>query len=195
MNRTLLWILVALLAFDAATVQASSPSAPPPVTVEARPSIYPLALELRDQDGAPTGLDAFRGHPVIVTMFYGSCPIACPLLVTRIREIEAALPEEARAELRVLVVSFDPEHDTPAALRAIAARRGLELGRWKLATGPDDDVRQLAAALGITYHRLPEGGFTHSSVLTVLDRDGRPVARSDDLADTRPLIRAVMEAR
>ena len=195
MNRTLLWILVALLAFDAATVQASSPSAPPPVTVEARPSIYPLALELRDQDGAPTGLDAFRGHPVIVTMFYGSCPIACPLLVTRIREIEAALPEEARAELRVLVVSFDPEHDTPAALRAIAARRGLELGRWKLATGPDDDVRQLAAALGITYHRLPEGGFTHSSVLTVLDRDGRPVARSDDLADTRPLIRAVMETR
>jgi protein SCO1/2 len=194
MKGTSLLILLALLGLDAATVRASSPPRAP-VAVEAQPSIYPLALGLHDQDAAPAGLDVFRGHPVVVSMFYGSCPVACPLLVTRIREIEAALPEQARADLRVLLVSFDPEHDTPAALRAIAGRRGLDLGRWKLATGPDDDVRQLAGALGITYHRLPEGGFTHSSVLTVLDRDGRPIARSDDLSDVTPLVRAVMEVR
>ncbi|HSQ61885.1 MAG TPA: SCO family protein [Polyangiaceae bacterium] len=197
MTRTWAVILAGLLALDAASVQAPSSCSvsPPPAVADARPSIYPLSVRLRDQDGSAAGLDVFRGHPVVVSMFYGSCPAACPLIISRIRDVEAALPAEARAELRVLLVSFDPEHDTPAALRALADRRQLDLGRWKLVAGADDEVRPLAAALGITYHQLPEGGFSHSSVLTVLDRDGRPVARSDDLgADVGPLVRAVKEA-
>ena len=46
---------------------------------EARgPSIYELGSTLRDEKGQTRGLDAFRGHPVLVTMFYGSCATACP---------------------------------------------------------------------------------------------------------------------
>ena len=195
MTRISAMILVALLALDAASVRTSSASNPPAVVAEVKPSIYPLALQLRDQDGAAAGLDVFRGHPVVISMFYGACPAACPLIISRIRDIEAALPREARADLRVLLVSFDPEHDTPEALRAIAERRQLDLETHKLATGPDDDVRQLAAALDIAYQKLPDGSFAHSSVLTVLDRDGRPIARTDDLgADVGPLVHAVTEA-
>ncbi len=156
------------------------------------PSIYPLAVALHDERGAPIALDVYRGHPVVVSMFYGSCPVACPLIVSHVKELEATLAPADREELRVLLVSFDPEHDTPEALSAIARARSLDLSRWTLATGTDDDVRQIAAALGVSYRAMPGGGFSHDSVLTVLDAEGRVRARTDDPnPDLAPLAAAV----
>jgi protein SCO1/2 len=126
-------------------------------------------------------------------MFYGSCPVACPLIVSHIKQIEAGLPDRARADLRVLLVSFDPAHDTPPVLAAIATARGVDTTRWSFATGSDDDVRQIAAVLHVTYRPLPTGGFAHDSVLTVLDREGRVLARTDDSEpDLAPLQAAIV---
>lgn len=160
------------------------------------PSIYPVAVSLRDERGRAIGLDVFRGHPVIVSMFYGSCPVACPLVVSHVKEVESRLPADALADVRVLLVSFDPARDTPDALAAIAETRGLDLDRWTLATGSDDDVRQVAGVLGVSYRPMPGGAFAHDSIITVLDREGRPVARDDDPnADVGPLVDAVIRAR
>jgi protein SCO1/2 len=166
-------------------VTAQGPSAP----------IYPLHLALRDEHDAAVGLDLFRGHPVIVSMFYGSCPAACPLIVAHVKQIEAQLPPEVRAKTRVLLVSFDAEHDTPAALRAIAERHHADEARWTFATGPDDEVRQLANVLGVVYRKEQGGAFSHNSVISVLDAEGRIVAKNDESgADLAPLARAVTAA-
>lgn len=143
-------------------------------------SIYPLDVALRDQDGAAIGADVFRGHPVIVTMFYGSCPTACPLLVSHVKEVEASLPPEVRADTRVLIVSFDPDRDTPDALRELARAHHVDATRWRFAVASTDDARVLANALGINYAKREGGVFAHDSVITVLDREGKIVARSDD---------------
>lgn len=191
----------ALLVATALALGACSNREPPsqdsvPAMTTSGPSIYPLAVSLHDERGAAIGLDVYRGHPVVVSMFYGSCPVACPLIVSHVKEVESRLPAAARADLRVLLVSFDPARDTPAALSAIAKTRGLDLSRWTLATGSDDDVRQVAAVLGVSYRALPGGAFSHDSVITVLDREGRPLARDDDpSADVEPLAQAVVRAR
>ena len=157
------------------------------------PSIYPLAASLVDQRGAHVGLDVDRGHPVIIAMFYGSCPSACPLIIADVKRIDASLPKKVRDDTRVLLVSFDGEHDTPAELARIARERGLDGARFTLASGSDDDVRTIAAALGVTYRALPEGGFSHDSVITTLDREGRPTARVDRFgADVAPLVSALV---
>ncbi len=159
-------------------------------------SIYPLSIALHDEHDARIGIDVFRGHPVIVSMFYGSCPSACPLIVAHVKEIESRLPPEARARTRVLLVSFDAEHDTPEALRAIAERHHADAARWEFAVGADDDVRQLANVLGVVYRKEPSGAFSHNSVISVLDGEGRIVARVDDPRDDlEPLARAATAAR
>jgi protein SCO1/2 len=159
------------------------------------PSLYALHPVLRDQDGARVDLDLFRGHPVLVSMFYGSCPSACPLLVSNVARVDAQLPAAVRARTRVVLVSFDAEHDGPDALRAVAARHHLDLDRWRLAAAPDDDARELAAALGIAYRRLPAGGFAHTSVITALDGEGRIVARAEGPdADLAPVAAALIGA-
>jgi protein SCO1 len=157
-------------------ITAASPAIKPSA------SIYPLDLALRDQAGDTINLSVFRGHPVIVTMFYGSCPSACPVLVTHVKRVEASLDPAVRANLRVLLVSFDAERDTPATLRDLAAAHRVDTSRWRFAAAPDDAARQLANVLGIAYAKGDEGFFSHNSVVSVLDADGRIVARSEEPA-------------
>jgi protein SCO1/2 len=145
-------------------------------------SIYEVADQLVDQHGRPVGLDLFRGHPVLVSMFYASCPDACPLLIADIQRIEMELPPRARADLRVVLVSLDPERDTPEALQALAQARGIDQSRWGLLRAPDDTVREIAAALGIKYRRQPDGSFNHSSVITLLDRSGVVQSRVEGIS-------------
>ena len=162
---------------------AAAPSPPPAASPVHSPgvSVYPLEVALRGDDGAATSLDVFRGHPVVVSMFYGSCPAACPLLVTKIKQIEAALSPDVRARTRVLLVSFDAERDTPDALQKLARGHRVDPARWRFASASDDQARVLGNALGISYKKGEGGMFSHDSVITVLDGDGRIVARTDDL--------------
>ncbi len=145
------------------------------------PTIYPLATELTDQNGVKVALDLFRGHPVIIGMFYATCKASCPVLVSDIKAIEAALTADERADLRVLLVSFDPTRDTPAVLDAMSQRLGVDRDRWRLATSTEGGVRELAAALGVQYRTLQNGEYSHSAIVTLLDREGAPLARIDGM--------------
>jgi protein SCO1/2 len=176
---------------DASGVSTAVPSASAAEDVVAAPrsdlSIYALSMTLTDQDDRKVGLDVFRGKPVFIGMFYGSCPSACPLLISTIRRAMSELDTSSGSEVRVLLVSFDPEHDTPRALRAIFAQRGLD-ARWKLAAAPDDQVRDLAALLGIQYRKLPDGSYNHTSSVVLLDRTGAIDMRIDDTSQPIELL-------
>ena len=133
-------------------------------------SLYHLDAKLTNQAGQHHGLDVYRGHPVLITMFYGSCQATCPLIIDTLRATERAVPVEQRAGLRVLMISFDPQRDTPAALRAIAAERHIDGARWTLAHADAATVRTIAALLNIQYRQLPGGEFNHSTVITLLGK-------------------------
>lgn len=145
-------------------------------------SIYELRSPFVDQSDKPAHLDVHRGHPTLIAMFYATCPYACPRLIANVKKIEAALPAAERADLRVLLITIDPENDRPEALRGVIARFGLDANRWTLFTGKEDDVRDAAAVLGIQY-READGTINHSSVITLLDREGHIDTRYDGLTD------------
>lgn len=134
-----------------------------------------------DHHGAPLRLADLRGHPTVVVMFYGTCTTACPVLLRDAELIEAALPADVRAATRFLMVTFDPEADTPERLAAYAAAKGLDRERWSFLTAAPAAVRRLAGALGVRYRPDGRGGFAHTNLITVLDADGVPVARLEGL--------------
>lgn len=136
-------------------------------------SLYQLEIGLVSQDGQPRTLARYRGQPTMISMFYGSCPRVCPLLIANIRRMEQQLPERERGRLRVLLVSLDPDRDSPDKLLELARRHQADLSRWTLARADEADVRKLAAALGIRYRQLPDGEFNHSTVISLLDAEGR----------------------
>ncbi|MBK7581644.1 MAG: SCO family protein [Myxococcales bacterium] len=172
---------------NGSTTEPASPGDSASASADEQPlsdaSLYDLHMKLVDQDGNHVGLDTFAGHPVVVSMFYGSCPYACPTLIRDVKRIIDALPPRDRGRVRVLLVSFDPSRDTVAELKQLAERHRVEPGVWRLARTSDDEVRDLAAVLGIKYKKLPDGEFNHQSVITVLDAGGVPRFRQDGLGD------------
>jgi len=144
-------------------------------------SIYQLEARLTNQDGIEHGLDVYRGHPVLITMFYGSCPAACPLLIDTLRATERAAAPTQRQRLRVLMISIDPEHDTAQKLQELARSRRIDTSRWTLARADTTTVRQIAAVLNVQYRRLPDGGFNHASVVTLLSLRGEILVQSPAL--------------
>jgi protein SCO1/2 len=155
-------------------------------------SIYQLALPLIRQDGTRMAFDELRGQPLLVTMFYTSCNGVCPLLAFAMRRTIAALPVEQRGKLRALMVSFDPERDSPEALEAFAQLHDLDPPQWLLARASESDVRNLAAVLGIRYRELPGGVFSHSAVITLVDAQGIIRAHTTNLNALDPdFMRAV----
>jgi protein SCO1 len=145
-------------------------------------SLYQLGVTLDTAGGARLALDALRGAPVVVTMFYSSCTSVCPMLTLQMQRIAAALGDDARARVRFLMVSLDAARDTPPTLVEFAAAHRLPEPPFVVAHAAAGDVRAIAAALGIRYRQLPDGSFSHSSLITLLDRDGVPVARTQELA-------------
>ncbi len=156
-------------------------------------SIYHLNAAMADQAGVLRRMDVYRGHPVLVTMFYGSCPMACPLLIDTLRAIERAAPPTQRSQLRFLLISIDPERDTVANLQALGESRKLDASRWTLTRTDAASVRKIAAALGIQYRKLPDGGYNHSSIVTLLDADGEIEYQSSVLGSANPELLAALE--
>jgi protein SCO1/2 len=149
-------------------------------------SVYQLEVRLTDQDGHRQALSARRGRPQLVTMFYASCQMVCPMIIDSMRATREALDPVARAKLDLLAVSFDPARDSVAALHGYAAKRRLAAPAWTLARAEPVEVRQLASVLGLQYRQLPDGDFNHSSELILLDAEGRIVARTRHIGRVDP---------
>ncbi len=181
---------------------ATAPSvAPVPIVAASSlpklgPTLFGLDLDLEGGSGGRITTEALRHDgPLIVSMFYASCSYACPTLIRDLVAIDARLTPAARARTQVLLVTLDPARDTPTVLSGLATAHHTPNTRWTFARARSEDAtRELAAALGITYRRLPDGNFNHSSIMLALDRDGVPRARIDGLGQDASAFIGALEA-
>jgi protein SCO1/2 len=134
-------------------------------------SLYQLDATFTDDAGRPATLASWRGRPVVLAMFFASCEYACPVLVEDLRRLRAALPEAARTQTQIVLVSFDVARDTPAALKAFRERMNLA-ANWTLLRGETVAVQDLAMLLGVKFKQDARGQFAHSNLFTVLNAEG-----------------------
>lgn len=138
-------------------------------------SLYNLSSTWVDQHGRSRPLGSLGGRVQVVAMVYTHCGYACPRIIMDMKRIEGLLPDDA--EVGFVLVSIDPERDTPGRLGRYAESVALEPDRWTLLTAPDPDILELAAVLGVRYRRTADGEFEHSNVITVLDPAGETAHR------------------
>lgn len=135
-------------------------------------SIYQSETKWVDQNNQNVMLKDYKGKPVVLTMFFASCTYACPMLVNDMKKIEAALPKEKLNEFKFILISIDPERDTPEKLKKYAELKGLDLSKWTLLSGKSEDVMELAAMIGFKYKKESNGEYSHSNLITILNEDG-----------------------
>lgn len=152
--------------------------APEPRPVVATVLPDPVAVprfSLQDQLGAPIGNDVFEGRWDLVFFGFTTCPDVCPLTLGTLAAARRELAESGFSPLpRIVLVSVDPERDTPQKMSAYVGSFGDDtLG----ITGDVENVRKLTDTLGIFFEkRFGDSGdyvVDHSAVVLVIDPQGR----------------------
>lgn len=156
-------------------------------------------FSLSQSDGTRLIPGELRGHWTLVFLGFTSCPDVCP---TTLAELAGAqkqwetIPDSLRP--RVLLVSVDPERDTPARLGEYAHAFHKDT---LAATADVPSLERFATSLGLVFQKAPGKHFKtnpndysmdHSASIVVLDPEGRiaglmrppfnPQAIAEDLA-------------
>src|SRR5699024_193807 len=146
-------------------------------------SIYNVSSAWKTRYGNTIKLDSLRGKVQVVAMVYTYCEHACPRILADMKRIEGALNQDALSKTNFTIVSIDPERDSPQRLRQFADENNLSDNRWTLLNGDQGDILELAALLGFKYKRVSETDFTHSNMITVLNKEGEVTYQRNKLVD------------
>lgn len=133
-------------------------------------SIYMLSDTFQTQDNKPVTLSSFAGKPTVIGMIFTNCAYACPRLTADIKSIEEKL-KDVNGKVNFLLISFDSERDQPAQLKKYANSIGLD-NNWTLLHGNEEAVRTLSVLLNVQFEKDAEGNFSHSNIISVLNKNG-----------------------
>lgn len=150
-----------------------------PVGTISPESLYQLTDTFQTQDNKKVTLSFFKGKPIVVGMIFTHCTYACPRLTADIKNIEQDLKTE-NGKVNFLLVSFDSERDFPEQLKKFATSEGLD-DNWTLLHGNESAVRTLSVLLNVQFQKDAEGNFSHSNVISVLDKKGDLVFQKEGL--------------
>lgn len=135
-------------------------------------SIYHLPSNWTTQDNEEIELKDLQGKTLVVVMIYTSCQAACPRLVADMRHIERDVPDSLEDKVQYVFVSIDPEVDTPERLKDFAIENQMEEEKWLFLRGTEEDTREFAAVLAVSYKAISPIDFSHSNIISVFDKHG-----------------------
>lgn len=158
---------------------------------------------LIDQTDKRRSFSEWKGTATLVTFIYTRCPLPnfCPLMDQNFETIQRALAKEdaLRGKVKLVSVTFDPDHDTPAILAGHAARVKADPLVWTFLTGDKTTLDRFAAKFGVSLIRESDQArtITHSLQTTLLDKNQHVVKmyRGNDwtpgvvLSDIRTLLK------
>jgi protein SCO1/2 len=144
-------------------------------------SIYNLPSIWTSQNGKEIELKELKGHVLVMVMFYTSCKIACPRLVADMRNIEKQVPQKDKEKVKFILVSIDPATDTPERLESFAKENHMESDQWLFLQGSEEDTREFAAVLAVSYKKISPMDFSHSNIISVFNKGGELAYQQEGL--------------
>ena len=133
-----------------------------------------------------TNLD-YKGKVYVVEFFFSTCPSICPIMNKNMQQIQDAFAN--RDDFGIASFSIDPTYDTPKVLKAYADSYNVSHPNWNFLTGKKADVLKLSNEgfkLYAAENEEAEGGFEHSGMFALIDKDGNVTSRIDE--NGNPLI-------
>jgi protein SCO1/2 len=131
---------------------------------------------MTDQNGKTFKLSDLRGEVVALTFVYTRCPLPdfCPLMDRKFSELarRIGLSPKRSGRVRLISLSFDPEHDTPEVLSKHAAIRGANPPLWTYAVASHVELAKIAPRLGLIYGP-GQDEIMHNLCTAVIDGQGK----------------------
>ena len=137
-------------------------------------SLYALRSTWTDENGQAVTLSHWRGRPVLVAMDYSECRFICSAYWLRLQAVQRDA-DARHQDVEFVILSIDPEHDSPAQWREYRSMRHIDRGNWHFLTGTRAATSEAAALLGVRWW-FDEGHLMHDFKIERLDPDGHVIA-------------------
>lgn len=117
--------------------------------IQHRPKVSPIRVygdladfQLTERTGRSFGSSDLKGHVWIADFMFTRCAGPCPMMAVQMAHLQEDLKDVP--SVRLVSISVDPDHDTPAVLSDYARNFQADRERWLFLTGKTQSVRDLA---------------------------------------------------
>lgn len=138
-------------------------------------------FELVNEDNIKITNETYKGKVYVLEFFFTTCPTICPKMNLSMLEIEKKF--FGNPNFGIVSISIDPEHDTQKVLKAHRELLGVKSSNWNFLTGDKNYIFDLANKGFNLYageNKNVKGGFEHSGLFALIDKNGTIRCRKDD---------------
>ena len=170
-SRAPLWLLLLVLlpqSLDAHVAGAPKGAQPSAAVLNTKAPDFVLL----NQDGERLDSSKLRGKIVAIDFIYTTCTDVCPLFTANFAQLQQILKKDHERETFFVSITTDPEVDSPKVLKAYAQRYGADFRNWAFLTGTEEQLKAVWQGFGIRVIRKGRGLVQHTSLTTLLDRQG-----------------------
>ncbi|OAB80575.1 SCO family protein [Cochleicola gelatinilyticus] len=123
----------------------------------------------------------YDGKVYVIDFFFSTCPSICPIMTDNMLDVQEAFKDND--DFGIASFSIDPTYDTSKVLQAYAESYGANHPNWNFLTGNKSDVMTLSNEgfkLYAVENEEAEGGFEHSGMFALVDKEGNIQCRIDE---------------
>ena len=118
----------------------------------------------------------------LMAMVYTHCPDICPMTTHNMQLVQRRLPDDLKDKVKFVVISFDPNRDTPAVLKKFAEIRDITFDNWTFLTGDNQNTKEVMLKFDVkaipadsSYDENGELSYSiiHTDRISLIDQDGK----------------------
>lgn len=131
------------------------------------------SFSFTNQDGKTVTNQDFDGKVYVVEFFFTSCPTICPKMNANMIKIQNEF--YGNPAFGIASFTIDPKRDTPEVLKNYAREKGATLKNWQFLTGEKESIYKFSNEgfrLYVGENKEAEGGFEHSGLFALIDKNG-----------------------
>jgi protein SCO1/2 len=127
---------------------------------------------LINQDNRSFPSTQLRGKVVVLNFIFTTCTDVCPIFTANLAQLQRTLNSQHAENVFFISITTDPEVDSPKVLKSYAQRHNADLKNWAFLTGSETELSRVWKSFGIRVIRKARGLVQHTSLTTVIDRQG-----------------------
>lgn len=141
-------------------------------------------FSLTDQNNKTISNESYKGKVYVLEFFFSTCPTICPKMNANLKEVQQQF--KGLKDFGIASITINPENDTPQVLKEHAAELEINDENWHFLTGDRDYIYKIANKGFNMYaakNSKVNGGFEHSGLFALIDKDGMIRCRKDDFGN------------
>ncbi len=138
-------------------------------------------FSLENQDNKIISNQSYKGKVYVLEFFFSTCPSICPIMNLNMKTIQENFG--ANSNFGIASITIDPEKDTPQVLKEHAKLIDAQGANWHFLTGDKTKIYDMANKgfnLYVGQNSKVSGGFEHSGLFSLIDKDGYIRCRKDE---------------